>query len=483
MAYRRKQGMQRSATFVEDHRHPSPGDSASPATASPRATRFADDGRRPDRTLAAQTLVASAARGDVPALAERFPAPASSSSPRGRHEVSPRGRHEVSPRGRQVSPLAGRPGDPAFTSSPRASPRAGRSNDPFAQDPITMMYTSTSGTNNDDSKRSPLKRDEAKQGLWGLLAQQAKVMLDETGSPTEGARNLVVATSGGAQEGLQATMAENRTTAAGRKLQIRRKACSMDMRNANMNLSSPEAMSPMMTDFESPQIKASRDVANVMAAKVKLLQRELKTVKADLAFSKERCAQLEEENRLLRDGNHDADEDMIRQQLETLLAEKARLANENTVYARENRFLREIVDLHQLNMQDVVSLQEDIIEEEDEEEYVDDDTDQLISSPVCLVQEEAEHDMPATPGTAPPQSPSHHPDSIPAAAAPHHAQNVPAATPNTPSRRTDNVPASRTESSDATIHASESPRQPNPQEDGGSLQMTRDNCSPEKGRR
>ncbi|KAM0915021.1 hypothetical protein ACQ4PT_011132 [Festuca glaucescens] len=472
MAYRRKQGMQRSATFVEDHRHPSPGDSASPATASPRATRFADDGRRPDRTLAAQTLVASAARGDVPALAERFPAPASSSSPRGRHEVSPRGRHE---------------------------------------DPITMMYTSTSGTNNDDSKRSPLKRDEAKQGLWGLLAQQAKVMLDETGSPTEGARNLVQSQSrwsydrvrksesptfqeGGKldigghikhalEEGLQATMAENRTTAAGRKLQIRRKACSMDMRNANMNLSSPEAMSPMMTDFESPQIKASRDVANVMAAKVKLLQRELKTVKADLAFSKERCAQLEEENRLLRDGNHDADEDMIRQQLETLLAEKARLANENTVYARENRFLREIVDLHQLNMQDVVSLQEDIIEEEDEEEYVDDDTDQLISSPVCLVQEEAEHDMPATPGTAPPQSPSHHPDSIPAAAAPHHAQNVPAATPNTPSRRTDNVPASRTESSDATIHASESPRQPNPQEDGGSLQMTRDNCSPEKGRR
>ncbi|KAM0848617.1 hypothetical protein ACQ4PT_054283 [Festuca glaucescens] len=557
MAYRRKQGMQRSATFVEDHRHPSPGDSASPATASPRATRFADDGRRPDRTLAAQTLVASAVRGDVPALAERFPAPASSSSPRGRHEVSPRGRHElsprgrhevsprgrheVSPRGRQVSPLTGRPGDPAFTSSPRASPRAGRSNDPFAQDPVTMLHTSTSGANNDDSKRSPLKRDEAKQGLWGLLAQQAKVMLDESGSPTEGARNLVVATSGGAQqsqsqsrwsydrvrksesptfqeggkldigghikhaleEGLHATMAENRTTAAGRKLQIRRKACSMDMRNANMNLSTPEAMSPMMTDFESPQIKASRDVANVMAAKVKLLQRELKTVKADMAFSKERCAQLEEENRLLRDGNHDADEDMIRQQLETLLAEKARLANENTVYARENRFLREIVDLHQLSMQDVVSLQEDIIEEEDEEEEDDDDTDQLISSPLCLVQEEPEHDTPDTPGTGPPQSPCHHADNVPADAphapchhadnvpadAPHapshHADNVPAAAPHTPSRRTtDNVPTSRTgDSHDATIRASESPMQRNPQEDGGSLQMTRDNCSPERGTR
>lgn len=49
-----------------------------------------------------------------------------------------------------------------------------------------------------------------------------------------------------------------------------------------------------------------------MAAKVKLLQRELKTVKADMAFSRERCAQLEEENRMLRDGKHDADEDLVK---------------------------------------------------------------------------------------------------------------------------------------------------------------------------
>jgi len=48
----------------------------------------------------------------------------------------------------------------------------------------------------------------------------------------------------------------------------------------------------------------------------------------------------------------------IRLQLETLLAEKARLAHENSVYARENRFLREIVEYHQLTMQDVVYLDE-----------------------------------------------------------------------------------------------------------------------------
>jgi hypothetical protein len=48
----------------------------------------------------------------------------------------------------------------------------------------------------------------------------------------------------------------------------------------------------------------------------------------------------------------------IRLQLETLLAEKARLAHDNSVYARENRFLREIVEYHQLTMQDVVYLDE-----------------------------------------------------------------------------------------------------------------------------
>jgi hypothetical protein len=100
-----------------------------------------------------------------------------------------------------------------------------------------------------------------------------------------------------------------------RRLQVRRKACSMDLRGANLSgLATPD-MSPMMSDTGSPQTKTlscAPQVANAMAAKVKLLQRELKTLKAGLAFSKERCAQLEEENRLLRDGNHDADEDLVR---------------------------------------------------------------------------------------------------------------------------------------------------------------------------
>jgi len=54
------------------------------------------------------------------------------------------------------------------------------------------------------------------------------------------------------------------------------------------------------------------------AAKAKLLLRELKSVKADLAFAKARCAQLEEENKRLRDRegndkgqNGEDDDDMV----------------------------------------------------------------------------------------------------------------------------------------------------------------------------
>ncbi|KAJ0699447.1 hypothetical protein HanOQP8_Chr10g0355961 [Helianthus annuus] len=149
-----------------------------------------------------------------------------------------------------------------------------------------------------------------------------------------------------------------------RKLQNRRKVTT-DEQN---QLQEPQMQSTQQqkTDQET-QLKASRDVAIATAAKAKLLLRELKTLKADLAFAKERSSQLEEENKMLREalekGDHPTDDDdMIRIQLESLLAEKARLANENSVYARENRFLREIVEYHQLTMQDVVYLDEGIEE-------------------------------------------------------------------------------------------------------------------------
>ncbi|KAH7297111.1 hypothetical protein KP509_26G054100 [Ceratopteris richardii] len=110
----------------------------------------------------------------------------------------------------------------------------------------------------------------------------------------------------------------------------------------------------LATDKET-QLKASRDVAMAMAAKAKLLFHELKEARADLALAKEHCAQLKEENRMIRtnidDGLKPDEEDLVRVQLETLLAEKARLAQENAYYARENHFLREMIEYHRQTMQ------------------------------------------------------------------------------------------------------------------------------------
>ncbi|KAF5820288.1 hypothetical protein HanXRQr2_Chr01g0000521 [Helianthus annuus] len=128
----------------------------------------------------------------------------------------------------------------------------------------------------------------------------------------------------------------------------------------------PRLQSAQAQRNQEAQLQASRDVALAKAAKVKQLARELKTATAELASAKERCCQLEQENKLLQEaqekGDHPSEDDMIRLQLETLLAEKGRLAHENSVYARENRYLREIVEFHQMKMQDMLYLDEDIIE-------------------------------------------------------------------------------------------------------------------------
>ncbi|KAM3293269.1 hypothetical protein ACQJBY_036689 [Aegilops geniculata] len=148
-----------------------------------------------------------------------------------------------------------------------------------------------------------------------------------------------------------------------KKIQIRRKpdSSSLHMQNPAADAFPPPSFTLNKAEAaQETQLKASRDVANAMAAKAKLVLRELKTVKADLAFAKQRCTQLEEENKMLRETKQkgvkiEEDDDLIRMQLETLLAEKSRLAQENSMYARENRFLREIVDFHQFAAHNVVS--------------------------------------------------------------------------------------------------------------------------------
>ncbi|XP_039136181.1 uncharacterized protein LOC120273589 [Dioscorea cayenensis subsp. rotundata] len=261
--------------------------------------------------------------------------------------------------------------------------------------------------------------DEPKNGFWGVLARKAKSILEDnkandqfessgmkqppqmivTGdqfqsyqsfelpqkreNPSFHKNSDALAASitkfGGTirnalEEGL--TIMEHKTAdiiQETRKLQIKRKEGGPDTLAEPIDRLSPQNL-PQIKAEQEAQLKASRNVANSMAAKAKLLLRELKTVKADLAFVKQRCNQLEDENKVLREnrekGARHEDDDLIRLQLETLLAEKARLAHENSLYTRENRFLREIVEYHQPEMQDVVYLDEDI----------DDDTTELCPS-------------------------------------------------------------------------------------------------------
>ncbi|XP_072959463.1 uncharacterized protein [Typha angustifolia] len=350
MAYRRKQTTSSRGSTFQDLRSPtfSFEGTPSPVSDSPAAAP----------SLAAQAMRASAAHRD-----------SSLSSAYGESVVSSR---------RESDRL-----------SSSASPR----------DSADYEYTSMKSLN------------ESKYGFWGVLARKAKAIIDDdmkqvetpsrnqswtadtsaggqprhsyrqpetfqkTETPPSQKSSDAIASSlnyiGGTlknafEEGR--TIVENKTADIiheTRKLNIRRKGNASNLQNQTAGNFTQRNLPQTQTDYET-QLKASRDVANAMAAKAKLLLRELKTFKADLAFAKERCAQLEEENKMLREthenGGSPEDDDLIRLQLETLLAEKARLAHENSVYARENRFLREIVEYHQLTMQDVIYVDEGIEE-------------------------------------------------------------------------------------------------------------------------
>ncbi|KAK3139108.1 hypothetical protein QOZ80_5AG0377880 [Eleusine coracana subsp. coracana] len=351
MAYRRKpHPMADSPSSFERHRFDPP----SPGPASPP----------PQDSLAAQAMRASAAHRDASSLASAYSSSAAAAARRSHHEPS--------------------------VSAP-------------SPDSSGYEYTSMKSLN------------EAKYGFWGALARKAKSFLDEDGSGSPGQHESPMRhdpSRDGASVGVQprrsqqppgetwksetppsqkrseaissslnyiggtikSALEEGRTIVETktadiiqetRKLNIRRKGAGSNTQGDSAHKPTQRYFPQNPLDHET-QLKASRDVANAMAAKAKLLLRELKTVKADLAFAKERCAQLEEENKMLREsydkGDNPEDDDLIRLQLETLLAEKARLAHENSVYARENRFLREIVEYHQLTMQDVIYVDEGIEE-------------------------------------------------------------------------------------------------------------------------
>ncbi|XP_042057803.1 uncharacterized protein LOC121802244 [Salvia splendens] len=114
---------------------------------------------------------------------------------------------------------------------------------------------------------------------------------------------------------------------------------------------------------EMEKIKKAKNLAITMATRAASMARELKSIRSDMAFMQERCGLLEEENRKLRDGLGEGtdDDDLVRLQLEALLAEKSRLANENANLTRENQCLHQLVEYHQLTSQDLSSSYESLL--------------------------------------------------------------------------------------------------------------------------
>ncbi|EEF41707.1 uncharacterized protein LOC8272044 [Ricinus communis] len=120
---------------------------------------------------------------------------------------------------------------------------------------------------------------------------------------------------------------------------------------------------------ESPKdnkLKKAKNLAVSMATKAASLARELKSLRSDLCFVQERCSLLEEENRRLRDGFSKGirpeEDDLMRLQMEALLAEKSRLANENANLIRENQCLHQLVEYHQLTSHDLSASYDQLIQ-------------------------------------------------------------------------------------------------------------------------
>ncbi|KAL6839694.1 hypothetical protein ACP4OV_030382 [Aristida adscensionis] len=118
---------------------------------------------------------------------------------------------------------------------------------------------------------------------------------------------------------------------------------------------------------QSTNLKRARNLAVSMASRAAALARELKNIKSELHFTQERCGLLEEENRRLRDGYDNGgvppeEDDLVRLQLEALLEEKSRLAQENANLTRENQSLMQLVEYHQLTSQDLDESYEDVVQ-------------------------------------------------------------------------------------------------------------------------
>ncbi|XP_051118895.1 uncharacterized protein LOC127243082 isoform X2 [Andrographis paniculata] len=86
--------------------------------------------------------------------------------------------------------------------------------------------------------------------------------------------------------------------------------------------------------YEMGRLKKPKNMTTSMA------REELDKVRSELDFMKQRCALLADEIRR----RNDNEDDLVRLQLEALMAEKSRLANENANLTRENQHLQQLVE-------------------------------------------------------------------------------------------------------------------------------------------
>ncbi|XP_062203344.1 uncharacterized protein LOC133905542 isoform X2 [Phragmites australis] len=242
--------------------------------------------------------------------------------------------------------------------------------------------------------------NEPKLGLWETLARKAKGILDEdrVAHKFEDFRKDQPRSNTGSSNGTQAPQSrwsfENNWKTGEAASQIRPEALSASVNQLSGRIRNALEEGLTIVDNktssiieETKKIQIRRKPASsssympnsvvdtLSTPNLSLDQAESAAQETQLKASRNRCAQLEDENKILRETKQkgsktEEDDELIRVQLETLLSEKSRLAQENSTYARENRFLREIVEFHQFTTNDVVSLDDGDVEDGDPEEDI-----------------------------------------------------------------------------------------------------------------
>ncbi|KAI5072573.1 hypothetical protein GOP47_0012679 [Adiantum capillus-veneris] len=228
----------------------------------------------------------------------------------------------------------------------------------------TMAYSSTGGSSTSSSALSPSSEQSGSDALSfeSTLNQQDPLALHKGLEAIASSLSLLTNTLGMALEEQRQYVPSKAPDLMCKEPQGSTPIKNGEGINLMRRLGSP---SQLQASFEkaSPgtknnRMKVPQELAMAMTTKAKLLLRELKGVKQDLIFTKDRCLQLEEENRRLREsidkGDRHEEDDLVRLQLEALLTEKARLAQENATFAREVKFLHEVVQYQQLKLRELM---------------------------------------------------------------------------------------------------------------------------------